>query len=250
MDERDGFLRAIHDEPDDDVHRLVFADWLEDHDEPEWSALIRHQCGMARLLVRGTDPFWDTGSLELSSLTPKLQDTISSSLGPLPKSFTARPKRRSQQSQMNQYVLMIQRGIPEHLRLVENDALRGLLTTLQATRGNWGRSLRLLSFGRHLRQYSLQYWPNQPPSHTMLGRLFRSEFLSNFSDIDLRNYNLDEHETAMLPRRWPASTRLWVSGRGIGLMANLEQIQSRLGPCLVVDPKHPGDQALMDDIPF
>ena len=30
MDERAALLRAIVEEPDDDVHRLVFADWLQD----------------------------------------------------------------------------------------------------------------------------------------------------------------------------------------------------------------------------
>lgn len=40
--ERD-FLRAISDVPDDDSLRLVFADWLDDHDKPAWAALIRRQ---------------------------------------------------------------------------------------------------------------------------------------------------------------------------------------------------------------
>ena len=42
MNERT-FLEAIRAEPDDDAHRLVFADWLEDHGKPTWATLIRRQ---------------------------------------------------------------------------------------------------------------------------------------------------------------------------------------------------------------
>jgi uncharacterized protein (TIGR02996 family) len=43
-DEREAHLRAIFDAPQDDLPRLVFADWLEEHREPEWAELIRLQC--------------------------------------------------------------------------------------------------------------------------------------------------------------------------------------------------------------
>jgi len=33
----DGFLRAIREPPDDDTHRLVYADWLDEHgDHDSW----------------------------------------------------------------------------------------------------------------------------------------------------------------------------------------------------------------------
>jgi uncharacterized protein (TIGR02996 family) len=50
----DGFLRAIIDEPDDDTHRLVYADWLDDHGQPERAEFIRVQITLARL--PGEDP--------------------------------------------------------------------------------------------------------------------------------------------------------------------------------------------------
>lgn len=43
MTDRDAFLRAIRDTPADDTPRLVFADWLDDHGDPEWAELIRVQ---------------------------------------------------------------------------------------------------------------------------------------------------------------------------------------------------------------
>ena len=45
----DGFLRAILDRPDDDVPRLVYADWLEEHGDPARAEFIRVQCELATL---------------------------------------------------------------------------------------------------------------------------------------------------------------------------------------------------------
>lgn len=47
----EGFVRAIGAEPDDDTHRLVYADWLEDHGQSERAEFIRVQIDLAR-----TDP--------------------------------------------------------------------------------------------------------------------------------------------------------------------------------------------------
>jgi uncharacterized protein (TIGR02996 family) len=45
----DAFLQAIIDTPDDDTPRLVYADWLDEHGEPERAEFIRVQVGLARL---------------------------------------------------------------------------------------------------------------------------------------------------------------------------------------------------------
>ncbi len=47
--DRAAFLRAIADNPDDDLPRLVYADWLDEHGEPERAEFIRVQCELARL---------------------------------------------------------------------------------------------------------------------------------------------------------------------------------------------------------
>src|SRR3954454_19585646 len=41
---RAGFLAAICRSPDDDAPRLVYADWLEEHGDPERAEFIRVQC--------------------------------------------------------------------------------------------------------------------------------------------------------------------------------------------------------------
>lgn len=43
----EGFIAAICAEPDCDTHRLVYADWLDDHGQPERAEFIRVQCALA-----------------------------------------------------------------------------------------------------------------------------------------------------------------------------------------------------------
>src|SRR5262245_45314630 len=48
MAEDEGFLKAILASPEDDTLRLVYADWLEEHDDPR-GEFIRVQSELARL---------------------------------------------------------------------------------------------------------------------------------------------------------------------------------------------------------
>jgi len=43
-----GLLAAVKAAPDDDLPRLVLADWLEEHDSPDWAEFIRSQCLLDR----------------------------------------------------------------------------------------------------------------------------------------------------------------------------------------------------------
>src|SRR6201986_5154337 len=49
MNEREAFLRAICDNPDDDTPRLVFADWLQENGEEDRGEFIRLQIEVAGL---------------------------------------------------------------------------------------------------------------------------------------------------------------------------------------------------------
>src|SRR4051794_28377170 len=50
MSEREGFLAAITESPDDDTPRLIFADWLDDHDDP-LGEFIRLQIALEPLRI-------------------------------------------------------------------------------------------------------------------------------------------------------------------------------------------------------
>src|SRR4051812_32083073 len=43
------FQRDIIENPDDDSRRLIYADWLEEHSQPERAEFIRVQCELASL---------------------------------------------------------------------------------------------------------------------------------------------------------------------------------------------------------
>jgi uncharacterized protein (TIGR02996 family) len=47
--EHEAFLRAIYDAPDDDTPRLVYADFLDEHGDPDRAAYIRYECEAVRL---------------------------------------------------------------------------------------------------------------------------------------------------------------------------------------------------------
>jgi uncharacterized protein (TIGR02996 family) len=47
MARAEDFLADIIEHPDDDAPRLIFADWLDDHGQPERADLIRSQCALA-----------------------------------------------------------------------------------------------------------------------------------------------------------------------------------------------------------
>jgi uncharacterized protein (TIGR02996 family) len=52
MTEREALLRAVCENPDDDTPRLVFADWLDEHCEPERAEFIHLQIEAAHLTDR------------------------------------------------------------------------------------------------------------------------------------------------------------------------------------------------------
>ncbi len=45
----DAFLRAIRADPEADLPRLVYADWLDEHDDPARAEFVRVQCELAKL---------------------------------------------------------------------------------------------------------------------------------------------------------------------------------------------------------
>lgn len=61
MPDHTPFLTAIASNPDDDLPRLVYADWLDEHGDPDRSEFIRLQCHTAH--VGPLDPSWAPAKL-------------------------------------------------------------------------------------------------------------------------------------------------------------------------------------------
>jgi uncharacterized protein (TIGR02996 family) len=49
MHDRDALLRAVVANPDDDAPRLVYADWLDEHGDPDRAEFIRIQIELHHL---------------------------------------------------------------------------------------------------------------------------------------------------------------------------------------------------------
>jgi len=60
MTHADAFLAAIIAEPDDDALRLIFADYLDDHGQPERAEFIRVQCKLAKLEAQEVVPVYES----------------------------------------------------------------------------------------------------------------------------------------------------------------------------------------------
>jgi uncharacterized protein (TIGR02996 family) len=67
-DER-ALIQAIIAAPDDDLARLVYADWLDEHGQPERAHLIRVQCELARLRLADDPGFARYETLRIEERT-------------------------------------------------------------------------------------------------------------------------------------------------------------------------------------
>ncbi len=75
----EGLLRGAFREPEEDTPRLVFADFLEENDQPDRAALIRYQCEHARLKPQSKR------ARELKALIAPLLAKLKKQIEPLPE---------------------------------------------------------------------------------------------------------------------------------------------------------------------
>lgn len=71
-------LRVVFANPEEDTPRLIFADYLEENDQPDRAALIRYQCEQSRLKPQ------TARHKELKALLKPLVAKLDQQIGPLP----------------------------------------------------------------------------------------------------------------------------------------------------------------------
>jgi uncharacterized protein (TIGR02996 family) len=97
--EQEGLLKAIDEAPEDDAPRLVYADWLDDHGDPDRAEFVRCQVRLARMAE------WDPDRFDLEERSLDLfAEHRAAWLARLPK--WAKEMR-----------LSFRRGLPEEARL-------------------------------------------------------------------------------------------------------------------------------------
>jgi uncharacterized protein (TIGR02996 family) len=135
----EGFLAAIRENPDDDTPRLIYADWLEEHDEPERAEFIRLQveratiegdAGALRHRLAGADPAGGPREEHwfLMGLPPALEDDSP----PLFPEKSARREESLLKAHRKRWVeglpypIDFRRGFPEVLAVSARDYLQSL----------------------------------------------------------------------------------------------------------------------------
>jgi uncharacterized protein (TIGR02996 family) len=73
--DQSAFLQAIREQPDDDTVRLVYADWLDEHDVPSLAAYIRESIMLAYVPSK-TEMGFKEWKDRVSKLTPPPFDTF------------------------------------------------------------------------------------------------------------------------------------------------------------------------------
>lgn len=71
MNQRDALIRAVCENPDDDLPRLVFADWCEENGELERAEFIRIMCRLEELYTAIDRGAGETAVTEMNRLDPR-----------------------------------------------------------------------------------------------------------------------------------------------------------------------------------
>ncbi|MBA4067887.1 MAG: hypothetical protein C0501_30140 [Isosphaera sp.] len=111
----EGLIRAVFADPDDDTPRLVFADFLDENDQPDRAALIRLQCELDRAPAR-SDRARELRADEKRQLA-KLRPTV----GTLPEGIRATFRRGFLHLSLDVYELPDVGSLPERFTRLFRD---------------------------------------------------------------------------------------------------------------------------------
>ena len=201
MNEEAGFIAAMAAQPDEDLPRLAFADWLDEHDRPDEAELIRVQCELEPIRDRHGDPQTD----ELH----KLADTLYWA----PRTAAINWFAELVGDKAHEIGIVFRRGFAEELHLpvqwvIEHgEAIREhfpLLRKLAVFRVNgWGERLAACEHLRGLRELDLGCWYSDADAEA----LARSPHLADLETLTYWAGNQQEDEVLQL--RTLAGSKAW-----------------------------------------
>lgn len=240
MSDQQGILKAIVAQPDDDTHRLVFADWLEENGKLLWADLIRGQCILARLLEPSDDPGDLPGAQKIQTLLPGVRADLLAPFAPLRALFP------SEQEFFQVLTFWVRRGMIEKLEIHDGViAERFAELAPQMLSEVPLRHLRLSTWDHHRRR----------AYYLVPGRVIRAileqPWVGNLESLDLRELNLGEEGARYLFRNHHRLNlhRLYLDFNNI-TEADAQTLRTLFGATLVLNalqgPPYPSD----DDIPF
>ena len=244
MDEEAGFLRALIEQPDEPAHRLVYADWLDDHGEAYRAHLIRAQLALSRALRAPEGPFDPIGSLDVNDLEETLRERLLRPLEPLWENWPGVPRS----------ILRPEVGVP-HPTVAFSFAVRGGLVEQVHLRSG----IALRRFTEHVGGLcervpirDVRIWPGprwfsdgngvlqeDGVTHEEIGNFLEQPAVADLRVIDVSNFDWRGNEV-ILPgfsvKR--ATVRLHVAGWGLPSEEITQRLQARFGARLVIEPPH------------
>jgi uncharacterized protein (TIGR02996 family) len=184
MDQGKSLLRGVIASPYDDAPRLVYADWLEEHGQPERAEFIRGQIELARL------PVDDDRRVALERREKQLRDQYRKQwLRPL--------------SRLARWAFF-HRGFPDHLYLPAKhfvEEAEGILAQLPVCYAHFRTAKPHLAALAdcpalsHMRSLSFYYNQISPAG---LGALLASPYLGKLVRLDLGNCRLNDQAAGVL----------------------------------------------------
>jgi uncharacterized protein (TIGR02996 family) len=227
MSDQIALLRALIDEPEELSHRLVYADWLEEHGDSERAEFIHGQCRL--------DPFWREDTPFLKGLSPYdlRPDLARKWLAPfvdLGIDLMCRPTRDADYPSRVRF----RRGFVESIRVLHDDLDRFVTDVMP--------SIFTLTPLLHL-HLACDHDSSRSLKASMLARLVSCPAVVRLQTLDLSHNGFgDEGAQALLgsPHLTP-ETRIHFQYNGLFEVQRLA-LESRFGLSIICEPA--------EDMPF
>jgi uncharacterized protein (TIGR02996 family) len=252
MSDYQGLMQAIVESPEDDTHRLVLADWLEDNDKPLWADLIRTQCRLMQLIQAEQWPFSQpyhqgdyipAGMVELTDLREALQNEVIQPfrcLLPMLGDEDDSPV----QALSGSFSLWFRRGLIDTMTIHGGQAAQLLARDAEEVMSEIPlRHLRITRAGRGAGYHE----QSDPLRSATLRVLLDRPFMSRLVTLDLRNLDLRREGARVLLRHRDKLRlkKLYFDQNNVGEDIAGE-LRSSFGSVLHLVPRPTDD----DDIPF
>jgi uncharacterized protein (TIGR02996 family) len=176
MTDREALLQSILNNPDDDSPRLVFADWLEEHGEPERAEFIRVQFESERYPIESKR--WRILDRRASELLEQHRKPWNR----LPKKLVNRVVFR--RGFVDKVTMPVERFVESGRKLFEVEPVRALRPS-QAETGAYEDLLGRLAQSKLLAQLAALDFGNWGLRDEHLAILARSRFLNGLKQLDI-----------------------------------------------------------------
>jgi uncharacterized protein (TIGR02996 family) len=251
MDEEAGILREIVENPDDVTHRLVYADWLEEHGKSRLAEFIRAQCAFRAFLVDREGTVRVPVAIEIMWIEPDVRVQLLEAFRPVYEDL--KETREPMETVLpNHFRFWVHRGLVEDLEVCGGAALTAFVRHAKRIFSTVPLIRLTISASANREAWHI-YTPvsvhNAPESPVGLGEiraLVEVPEVGRLRSLDLQHLGLGNALGECVLRSSPDfhPRRLLLSGNLIQ-EPMIHRLQNRFADALVLPPHSPEDE-----IPF